>query len=275
MLLEADVLAKWLASPSRPLLPAIGRRPCRFGHGYHLLPCSVRHTECHGRAFLGARTPCGSAEMNNSNIVGNSSSGNSGYPSRLHEAAQQTSRHVVRDVAPPPTTAVGATDYHPDYRPPTAPPRLRPGPSENHPALAARPSSDGIRRDEYRDDARLVLAADIGDAGVDGSDSRDEDGAEDGARGAAGSSSAAAGAGSGPSAGASKPVTACFNCRALRQKCDRKMPCSRCTLRHRPCRYPSGSNRGRKHGNSLYVLSAPSSLSFSFLSFSLSQTLLY
>ncbi|EFX03249.1 fungal transcriptional regulatory protein [Grosmannia clavigera kw1407] len=50
----------------------------------------------------------------------------------------------------------------------------------------------------------------------------------------------------GPETGVAKPVTACFHCRALRQKCDRKLPCSRCSARQRPCRYPSGSNRGRK-----------------------------
>ncbi|KAL6897493.1 hypothetical protein GGI43DRAFT_409238 [Trichoderma evansii] len=43
--------------------------------------------------------------------------------------------------------------------------------------------------------------------------------------------------------------TACFSCRTARQRCDRRMPCSRCVLQHQPCRYPFGSNRGRKQGS--------------------------
>ncbi|KAH8654921.1 hypothetical protein BGZ61DRAFT_467197 [Ilyonectria robusta] len=43
--------------------------------------------------------------------------------------------------------------------------------------------------------------------------------------------------------------TACFNCRASRQKCDRQKPCSRCIAQRRSCRYPTRSNRGRKQGS--------------------------
>ncbi|KAF0329384.1 prib protein [Colletotrichum asianum] len=43
--------------------------------------------------------------------------------------------------------------------------------------------------------------------------------------------------------------TACFNCRSARQRCDRRLPCSRCIIQDRACRHPSGSQRGRKHGS--------------------------
>ncbi|KAH6962039.1 hypothetical protein BKA56DRAFT_598235 [Ilyonectria sp. MPI-CAGE-AT-0026] len=43
--------------------------------------------------------------------------------------------------------------------------------------------------------------------------------------------------------------TACLNCRAMRQRCDRNTPCSRCLSQGRQCRYPAGSNRGRKLGS--------------------------
>ncbi|KAL0779340.1 hypothetical protein CaCOL14_003824 [Colletotrichum acutatum] len=43
--------------------------------------------------------------------------------------------------------------------------------------------------------------------------------------------------------------TACFTCRAARQKCDRRTPCSRCVIQGHTCRYPLKSNRGRKEGS--------------------------
>ncbi|KAK1701552.1 hypothetical protein BDP55DRAFT_625760 [Colletotrichum godetiae] len=43
--------------------------------------------------------------------------------------------------------------------------------------------------------------------------------------------------------------TACFTCRAARQKCDRQTPCSRCAVQGHTCRYPLRSNRGRKEGS--------------------------
>ncbi|KAL0935704.1 prib protein [Colletotrichum truncatum] len=43
--------------------------------------------------------------------------------------------------------------------------------------------------------------------------------------------------------------TACFTCRAARQRCDRRMPCSRCTSQGHTCQYPPRSNRGRKEGS--------------------------
>ncbi|CAK7205165.1 hypothetical protein SEUCBS139899_007930 [Sporothrix eucalyptigena] len=178
----------------------------------------------------------------------NNGTGNSGYASQVRETLQHTSQHAAREAVLSPTATAGAADYRTDYRQPAAP-RLRPGPSESHPALLPRPSTADARRDS-RHDSRLDVA---GDKDADASDeplSRNEAGSDAGAAGAASSSGGVAATGTGVGAGTSKPVTACFNCRALRQKCDRKMPCSRCALRHRPCRYPSGSNRGRKHGNS-------------------------
>lgn len=51
------------------------------------------------------------------------------------------------------------------------------------------------------------------------------------------------------SSGDAGPRTACFNCRAVRQKCDRRIPCSRCVSQARSCRYPNTSHRGRKQGS--------------------------
>ncbi|XEU97535.1 hypothetical protein FSHL1_002821 [Fusarium sambucinum] len=45
------------------------------------------------------------------------------------------------------------------------------------------------------------------------------------------------------------PSTACFNCRALRQRCNRCVPCDRCVANGQSCRFPSRSNRGRKQGS--------------------------
>ncbi|KAK7209397.1 hypothetical protein V2G26_016575 [Clonostachys chloroleuca] len=43
--------------------------------------------------------------------------------------------------------------------------------------------------------------------------------------------------------------TACFNCRATRQRCSRQLPCDRCSSHQYTCRYPVRSNRGRKQGS--------------------------
>jgi hypothetical protein len=151
------------------------------------------------------------------------------------QTSQQTSQQAVNDARQPPSSSA---------------PRLRPGPSESHPALLPRPSADDRHRDSRRE-ARAEMVDDRDHDLADEMSSGNDAGDDAGASGAAGSSEGAPAAGIVAGAGTAKPVTACFNCRALRQKCDRKMPCSRCALRHRPCRYPSGSNRGRKHGNSL------------------------
>ncbi|KJR82449.1 fungal transcriptional regulatory protein [Sporothrix schenckii 1099-18] len=158
----------------------------------------------------------------------------SSQPQQQRQQTPSSQQQTIHDARQPP--------------PPTTP-QLRPGPHESHQALLPRPSADSRPRDGRRESR----AETVDDGGHDNAGEMPprtdvDDDAE--ATGAAGPSGGTAAAGTVAGAGTAKPVTACFNCRALRQKCDRKMPCSRCTLRHRPCRYPSGSNRGRKHGNS-------------------------
>ncbi|CAK7227690.1 hypothetical protein SCUCBS95973_006629 [Sporothrix curviconia] len=114
----------------------------------------------------------------------------------MREPPQQPSHHAVREAVLPPTAVSGAPDYRSDYRQ-LAAPRLRPGPSESHPALVSRPSANDIRRDDRRD-VRLDIDADKDDEAGGGSASRDDDGNEDGTTGVAGSSGAGAAAGGGP-----------------------------------------------------------------------------
>lgn len=158
-----------------------------------------------------------------------------------NNASQPSQSHSQSHTQPQPQTA--RPDYHTDYHQS----RQRPPASiDGQPhTLLPRPPQGGFPRDDHGHEHRTqhgkLDAEDDHDAEYAEAQSR-QDG--DDGHGGSGPGGTASGV------GASKPVTACFNCRALRQKCDRKMPCSRCTLRHRPCRYPSGSNRGRKHGNS-------------------------